>query len=278
MAHFSSPKHNLISVLVVLAQVQTIVAQACHFTDGSEALAYTVCNGTANVSHCCTAQEACLTNGLCYDAADQSINVGTCTDPSWSNTNCFQYCPNTTSFRNPSTNTLYRCGGLYWCCSAGGNGTTCCEDPDVSYISDGLDLPALIFNGSAWPPDLTLAPDRTLSTSLSGTTTSATACSNSTDTIRQTVTSSCSPISTGGAIGVGLGIGIILMALGSVTSLLFLEKRKYRKLRQDTKNSHQTASNNQVNAPILLPNNIVERQMLPSNTVADMQPIRSIAK
>lgn len=79
-------------------------------------------------------------------------------------------------------------------------------------------------------------------------------------------------MSTGGAIGVGLGIGILLITLGSVTFLLFLEKWKHRKLRQDIKNSYQPASNNQVNSPILLPNNVVERQMLPSDTVAHMQP------
>ena len=64
MPHLSSPKHNSISVLVMLAQVQQIVAQACHYTDGSEAPAHTVCNSTASISHCCTNLEACLTNAL----------------------------------------------------------------------------------------------------------------------------------------------------------------------------------------------------------------------
>ena len=64
MPHFSSPKYNFISVLVILAQVQSIVAQACYNTDGSEAPAHTVCNSTASFSHCCTNLEACLTNSL----------------------------------------------------------------------------------------------------------------------------------------------------------------------------------------------------------------------
>ena len=64
MPRFSSRKHNFISVLVILAQIQTIVAQACHYTDGSEAPTHFVCNSTASFSHCCTNLEACLTNGL----------------------------------------------------------------------------------------------------------------------------------------------------------------------------------------------------------------------
>ena len=64
MPYLSSPKHNFISVLLILAQVQMIVAQTCYNTDGSEAPTHTVCNGTASVSHCCTNLEACLTNSL----------------------------------------------------------------------------------------------------------------------------------------------------------------------------------------------------------------------
>ena len=60
----SSLKHTFISVLVILAQVQPIVALACYNTDGTEASKHTVCNGTASVSHCCTNLEACLTNSL----------------------------------------------------------------------------------------------------------------------------------------------------------------------------------------------------------------------
>ena len=103
------------------------------------------------------------------------------------------------------------------------------------------------------------------------TTSSATACSNSTDTIRQTSTPPCSPISIGGGIGVGLGIAILFIALGSVTSLLFLEKRKHGKLRQGIKNNYQAASNDQINSQMLLSNSLVERQMLPSNGIAEMQ-------
>ena len=64
---------------------------------------------------------------------------------------------------------------------------------------------------------------------------------------------------------------MLLIALGSVTSLLFLEKRKHRKLRQDIKNSYQAASNDHINSQILLSNNVGERQMLHSNTVTEMQ-------
>lgn len=60
-----SPKHTFISMLVILAKIQPVIAQACHFTDGSQAPTHSPCNSTASVSHCCDENgAACLTNGL----------------------------------------------------------------------------------------------------------------------------------------------------------------------------------------------------------------------
>ena len=89
----------------------------------------------------------------------------------------------------------------------------------------------------------------------------------------QTASPSCSPVSNGRdtSVGFGIGIGILLIALGCVTSLLFHEKRKHRKLRQDIQNSYQAARNDRMDPQMLPSNNLVERQMLPSNTIAEMQ-------
>ena len=66
-------------------------------------------------------------------------------------------------------------------------------------------------------------------------------------------------------------MGILLIALGSVTSLLFHEKRKLRKLRQDIQNSNQAARNDRMDPQMLHSNNRLKRQTLPSDNIAELQ-------
>ena len=84
------------SLLILLFGPSFIVfAQSCYFPNGVLAPNFTPCDGTARVSHCCKNAEACLTSGLCYGSDDHSINIGTCTDENWNDSNCFQSCPRT---------------------------------------------------------------------------------------------------------------------------------------------------------------------------------------
>lgn len=68
-------------------------AQTCYFPDSSIVEAYTPCNGTSGISHCCRRGDACLTTGLCYMTGDMSINTGACTDSTRTDPSCFQQCP-----------------------------------------------------------------------------------------------------------------------------------------------------------------------------------------
>ena len=184
----------------------------------------------------------------CYQAADLSLNTGTCTDKTWKDPSCFQQCPRSADYETPYVNTLYRCDWNYWCCSAGGNETSCCNDPNVASFSvTRLDIPAAIYNGSGFASGFTVAPVQALNTQYSvpapsstpvnhptrigGALLSAPVCRNS--------TSSPNPITVG--IGAGLGVGIpLLIALGSVSFLLLRERRRSRNLLQIFSEGHQS--------------------------------------
>lgn len=86
----------LYSLLILIFRSSVVLGQSCYFSSGTIAPTFTPCNGTASASHCCSPSDACLTSGLCYMKWDHSINVGTCTDQSWRDPNCFQLCPKTT--------------------------------------------------------------------------------------------------------------------------------------------------------------------------------------
>ena len=164
---------------------------------------------------------------------DQSINTGACTDKTWTTSKCFTQCPS--SFTNSAPNSVFRCSDNNWCCSAGGssgNITSCCDDPNGTLFPNmAMNMPAKIYNGSAWPSGFTVAPVAALSkqaTASAGTFLSATAQASC-------PTSSPAPSPNNSAkvgVGVGLGIGVpLLAALGSVIFLLAREKRANRRMR-----------------------------------------------
>lgn len=72
---------------------------ACYDPFGKLAVDDLPCNPTAVESFCCGAGWSCLTNQLCRDVeggveggVEGSVARGTCTDKSWSSTECPDYC------------------------------------------------------------------------------------------------------------------------------------------------------------------------------------------
>lgn len=169
----------------------------------------------------------------------------------------------TPAYKTPVTNTLYRCNDNNWCCSASGNTTSCCNDPNVDLFTVGH---ADIFNGSAWPAGYILespsavaaaaassssllsllAQTSTLIMSASIPTNSPTPTAidklNSNDNNNNNETKQLVDGSSGDGNGgetrkvglaMGLGIGIpLLAALLGVTFMLRREKRAHQALRQ----------------------------------------------
>ena len=189
----------------------------------------------------------------CYQAEDLSINTGTCTDKTWKDPSCFQQCPTSADYKTPVTNTLYRCDWDYWCCSAGGNVTSCCNDPDVVLFSFRRVTPAAIYNGSGFASGFTVAPIQALNTQSSVFTqssvyTSSCTAVNQPNPIDGPLSSApairnctSSPNHTTVGIGASLGVGIpLLIALGSISLLLLRERRRSRSLTQAINESHQS--------------------------------------
>lgn len=193
------------------------------------------CFSSDVTTHCCQQYATCLQNSLCLPAFDTSINTGACTDDTWANPVCFQSC---LSPRTNSLSTLFRCNDNNWCCSQGGNTTSCCSDPNVdtfkltswAYIQNGTDsfasgysiapLAALASTSSS------LSSPSTISAALTSSQTSTATCASGSSTGS---TPNCSSSNTAIGVGVGVGVGIPLLALVGLFSLLWFRARKRSK-------------------------------------------------
>ena len=215
-----------------------IQAQTCYLPDQTIEPNDNVCNASAPVSLCCQSGATCLTNGLCFSQWDTSFNTGTCTDKTWTSPSCFQQCPPSLG-NDHGFQTLYRCNDNQWCCSTGGNTTSCCNDGGVDLFT--LKNVSAVMGGTGFLAGFTIAPVGDLQTSI-GTGPSSTlatsnaidagptksqssaAASNTTDTETpdpKSPTSASDVTKTG--LGAGLGVGIPLAA-GLTVALLFLRR------------------------------------------------------
>ena len=120
--HSQNPTILASFIVMILLQCSVNSAQTCYFPDQRTiATDYTPCNISA-IEHqggttCCGGGASCLTDGLCYWTHDMSINVGACTDRTWSSSGCFQGCPSgkfpdklSRSFSSSYPNETYRIG------------------------------------------------------------------------------------------------------------------------------------------------------------------------
>lgn len=148
------------------------------------------------------------------------------------------------AYKTSVTNTLYRCTDNNWCCSAGGNTTSCCDDPNVGSVLFNVGQTE-ITNGSAWASGLTLVPIAAVQTSLPTSSKSAHSCP--TQTVVRDINSTAQ---SGGVtlaeqdhndddqtkkvgLAVGFGVGVpLLVALFAAIFLLWREKRAHQGLRQ----------------------------------------------
>ena len=220
------------------------VSSTCYFESGIVAQDFVACNAsTVGTTHCCQNNWTCLDTGLCMVSWDTSVNTGSCTDRSWESTDCFRRCPGALG----ALNTLYRCDDNEWCCSSGGNTTSCCQDPSVYLFElNGQNNPSRVMGGSAFVPGYTIAPIAALeaaetrsnlscpsnesdgpsiSSNASGQSASPSPaiCSASSDDMMKT------------GLGAGLGIGLpLIAALATLLFFLIREKRINRELRQNT--------------------------------------------
>ncbi|KAL8640835.1 MAG: hypothetical protein Q9228_002294 [Teloschistes exilis] len=231
---------------VVVTLLVSSEAQRCYMPDQTTvATEYTPCNTSAIAdqggTHCCAGGAACLGSGLCYLQWDMSINTGACTDRTWSSTACFHGCPAT--FATDNVNTLFRCSGNEWCCSKGGNTTSCCDDRNVILFQNPSDSKlAQIYNGSAFASGFTLSQVSRSTTSTASTATPSATATNqvvsptpNSDDRNENSAPAPAKVSTTTKVGVGVGVGVgvpLLAALGATLFLWSKEKKRGRELQQ----------------------------------------------
>ncbi|KAI4089374.1 MAG: hypothetical protein L6R37_008053, partial [Teloschistes peruensis] len=146
-------------------------------------------------------------------------------------------------FATDNVNTLFRCCGNEWCCSKGGNTTSCCDDRNVILFQNpSYSKLAQIYNGSAFASGFTLSQISRSTTSTASTATpNATATNqvvspipNSNDRNENSAPAPAK-VSTATKVGVGVGVGVgvpLLAALGATLFLWSRERKRGRELQQ----------------------------------------------
>jgi hypothetical protein len=122
----------------------------CYFPDGTTAPAQDSPCGTSGNSTCCGQGFACLSNNICMLTAyvngagsGQSTYVrGSCTDPTWTDPNCPNFCVNVEHGDNPHGGMgLSRCDGttkdMYFC-----------NDNNTANVDCGSARNVVVFQGT----------------------------------------------------------------------------------------------------------------------------------
>lgn len=134
------------------------------------------------------------------------------------------------AYRTSVTNTLYRCSNNYWCCSAGGNITSCCNDFGVENVLFTLGG-SEISNGSAWASGLALVPASAMRTSLPTDSKLTQSCPTQSCPPQPIYNEHSETRKAGLAVGFGTGVPL-LIAFSVAIVLLRREKRSGKLLRQ----------------------------------------------
>lgn len=238
--------------LVILSLLLTrgTQTQTCYYLDQTVEPTHIVCNASAQFSLCCQQGATCLTSGLCFSQWDTSINTGSCTDPTGTDHSCFQQCPSL-GFDH-GFHTLYRCNDNKWCCSIGGNETSCCNDGDVELFP--LRYVAAVMGGTGFLTGFTIAPvDLVEQANNKSTVTTSSAASSTPDptsTNTQSSSTAAAPTHTASpspsddetlktALAAGLGVGLPLLA--ALLVALFFLARSHKNNKNNNAHHEKTA-------------------------------------
>ncbi|KAL3426830.1 hypothetical protein PVAG01_00339 [Phlyctema vagabunda] len=206
----------------------------CFYPDGNVAKSFVACSATGD-GGCCLESDFCTGLGYCISNAKGYHYRGACTDSTWFNPSCPNYCLADTNSGNTTSVNVIACDGAEnggtWCCAYDGN---CCSSSATYTPYFGT-----IF---AQPGSSTAAVDSSVTTSSSSSatttsTTSATSASSSQPQAVTTPTSSSAPQAASIPVkqsddtrtrNVGLGVGIPLGLLALAGAFLFFRERNKR--------------------------------------------------
>lgn len=206
------------------------MAATCYFQLGDIADDYRPCgDDNGQTRHCCSRSHYCLSNGLCMVSDDLSIYRGACTSKEWDNDACTNIC-----LKYSTHSGVWRCnddtdgsGKQQWACDASG-----CGNSSEMFTIDKGDLQRNEKLSSAI--DIQAVATTTVEVTAATVTGSCAATGNpspSADAQQSgqaiNATSCDEGISTGAAIGIGIGPAIpLLIALGAMSWLFWRERKR----------------------------------------------------
>ncbi|KAK6355622.1 hypothetical protein TWF718_000017 [Orbilia javanica] len=224
-----------LSILLGLTALPCIITaqRRCYFPDGSRAPNHRACNQEAETdnnvhSSCCGLDDnvVCLSSNLCINQKGY-IYRGACTDESWDDPACpSSHC---TYFGSSGMNIL-SCDDVsgLWCCAEGGS-IPCCQNANktkfllnpgtVTYVSLGLSTISSTSTSAA-------SSSSTESTSTTDATTTTTSSESPATGVPQAVVTA---LSTGAAVGMGIGITIPSVLAIVFASLWWIERSRRKR-------------------------------------------------
>lgn len=207
MLYFTSQQTLIITIIAWTVGV-VLGEQTCYFPSGAEHSLGLPCNpDTKAASACCESTHVCLSNALCLDTLFNHVVRGSCTDATYKDGACPQYCLK--GSESAQLADLRQCNGQNdnWVCSM--NVTDCEDSFTISALGQVDDRRNSSVNN-------VLHPASSTTTDTSSTSTAAAIARQDGDGNSETLKV---------ALGVGLGVGLPLLAV-LIISLWFLRKTR----------------------------------------------------
>ncbi|KAI9930625.1 hypothetical protein ASPWEDRAFT_67954 [Aspergillus wentii DTO 134E9] len=217
-----------LSLLLLLLDIAS--ATQCYWPNGDNATADWVPCPNSRV--CCSTTEACLSNGLCYEANLNIAHRGACADHSWPISECPRICysevPGGWANLYPcpnNTNQVFTCGEPGWASEV-------CEKNIGTY---------------SWVSGYVSYAYLPTSTATTGTAATSTSSPTSVDAVQTTpvdatscpdTSSSNSSVAIGAGLGVGLGVPLLLSLAGMLWTCARM-KRQMRAFNQERMEQQQ---------------------------------------
>jgi len=178
------------------------------------------CDPDASNSACCEATHTCLSNGLCFDTHFNHVIRGSCTDSSWDDASCPQYCVNNDPTQSGANGDLRQCDNDNndWVCGMDSSNCTDTFTVAFGFVDDmrNSSVNNILADGSV--------VNGTAATSTVMVTVTATATASA-GTSFGTPAGSSSSSTLAAGLGAGLGVGVPLL-IALTTALFFLQKTR----------------------------------------------------
>ncbi|KAM3075951.1 hypothetical protein ACMFMG_006537 [Clarireedia jacksonii] len=221
--HFLSIPQTVLLLLALsqsfLSVVESKELATCYFPDSTIAENFVACSSTQDGS-CCQSGDLCTQYGYCVSQSKGYHYRGACTDGSWGNPSCPDYCLGSSSGNGTYVDVI-ACNAASsdgtWCCAYNGN---CCSSS--STYTPGFGTMFAAANAGSTSSASSSAPTMLSTTTTSSALASSTTASHTTSSASAITGSSHTATIVGAAVGIPLG----LVALTGM--LLFYRERKKR--------------------------------------------------